>query len=142
MIDADNPGRKLLPGMTATVAFEIGHYPDVIRVPNSALRFTPPEAAPASTGAAPAPGGGGGARGAGRPDRGERASQGRVWVNGPAGPSAVPVTTGATDGTWTQVVKGDLKEGQEVIVGLIQNGSGGMTNPFAPPRFGPPGGRR
>jgi HlyD family secretion protein len=147
MIDADNPDRKLLPGMTATVTFEIGHYPDVVRVPNSALRFTPPSEAAVAAGPAAgtgAGGGGGGGRGGGRPDRGERgerSSQGRVWINGPSGPAAVPITTGATDGAWTQVVQGDLKEGQEVIVGLIQNGSGGgMTNPFAPPRFGPPGG--
>jgi HlyD family secretion protein len=150
MIEADNPDRKLLPGMTATVTFEIGHYPDIVRVPNSALRFTPPTETASVPGAAsasaPAAGGGGGRGGGGRPDRGERGSQGRVWVSGPAGPTAVPITTGVTDGTWTQVVKGDLKEGQEVIVGLIQNGAGGMTNPFAPPRFGPPagggGGRR
>lgn len=144
MIDADNPDRKLLPGMTATVTFEIAHHSDVVRVPNSALRFTPPDAPPSSAAPASAGGDAGGSRRGGRPDRGERGdrpSPGRVWVNGPSGPVPVQITPGATDGTWTQVVKGDLKEGQEVIVGLIQNGSGGgLTNPFAPPRFGPPGG--
>ncbi len=137
MIEADNPGGKLLPGMTANVAFEIGHYKDVVKIPNAALRFTPPSAEPAAAG-------GTGQRervGGGRPGR-ERGSRGRVWIAGPAGPEAVQVTGGVTDGTYTELVKGDLKEGQEVIVGVIQGDSDAMKNPFAPPRFRPPRGRR
>ena len=42
IINADNPDFKLLPGMTANVSFEISQYNDVVKIPNAALRFTPP----------------------------------------------------------------------------------------------------
>lgn len=40
--EADNPGEKLLPGMTANAEIILERRPNVLRVPNSALRFTPP----------------------------------------------------------------------------------------------------
>jgi HlyD family secretion protein len=58
---------------------------------------------------------------------------GRVWVVGVNGsPAVVSLTLGLTDGSMTEVVQGDLKEGQEVIVGLM-GASGG------PARQTPPG---
>ena len=43
---------------------------------------------------------------------------GRVWVLGAEGkPKAVNVVLGISDGSSTEVVSGELKEGQEVIVG-------------------------
>ncbi|MGD2167229.1 MAG: efflux RND transporter periplasmic adaptor subunit [Gammaproteobacteria bacterium] len=42
IIDADNPRQQLLPGMTANVNIVLGEKDDVLRVSNSALRFTPP----------------------------------------------------------------------------------------------------
>ena len=39
---AENPQQKLLPGMTATVRIITGTRSDVLRVPNEAVRFTPP----------------------------------------------------------------------------------------------------
>lgn len=41
IVDVDNPGMKLRPGMTATVSVISGEARDALRVPNSALRFTP-----------------------------------------------------------------------------------------------------
>jgi HlyD family secretion protein len=41
IVDVDNPGMKLRPGMTATVSIITGEARNVLRVPNSALRFTP-----------------------------------------------------------------------------------------------------
>jgi len=69
--------------------------------------------------------------------------QSRVWVQGPAGLVAQMVTADATDGTWTRMAAGDLTEGQEVIVGMIYDGNDPTmtTNPFAPSRGGPGGGR-
>ncbi|MEJ2717015.1 MAG: efflux RND transporter periplasmic adaptor subunit [Deltaproteobacteria bacterium] len=44
---------------------------------------------------------------------------GRVWVKGEDGkPQAVDIIIGISDGSSTQVVSGDLKEGREVIVGI------------------------
>lgn len=39
VVEVPNPSGKLLPGMTATVAFETGEAKDAILVPNAALRF-------------------------------------------------------------------------------------------------------
>ena len=41
VIDVPNPDLKLKPGMTATVTLEIARRDDVIRIPNTALRFRP-----------------------------------------------------------------------------------------------------
>lgn len=41
IVNLDNPEKKLLPGMTATVSIIVGEAKNVLRVSNSALRFTP-----------------------------------------------------------------------------------------------------
>ena len=41
VVSASNPDLQLLPGMTATVSFDVDERIDVIRIPNSALRFYP-----------------------------------------------------------------------------------------------------
>jgi len=45
VIEADNPGQRLLPGMTANVTITTGQVEDALAVPNAALRFTPRGAA-------------------------------------------------------------------------------------------------
>src|SRR6185436_8014991 len=42
MIDVLNPDLKLMPGMTTNLAFVVAERTDVIKIPNAALRFTPP----------------------------------------------------------------------------------------------------
>ncbi len=41
VVEADNPGRQLLPGMTANAEIVIEQRDDVLRLPNTALRFRP-----------------------------------------------------------------------------------------------------
>ncbi len=41
IVAAPNPDLKLLPGMTASLSFQVDERKDVVRVPNSALRFYP-----------------------------------------------------------------------------------------------------
>jgi HlyD family secretion protein len=41
VVEADNPGRQLLPGMTANAEIVIEQRDNVLRVPNTALRFRP-----------------------------------------------------------------------------------------------------
>lgn len=41
VVAAANPDRKLLPGMTASISFEVEAKKDVLKIPNSALRFYP-----------------------------------------------------------------------------------------------------
>ncbi|MEZ5996828.1 MAG: efflux RND transporter periplasmic adaptor subunit [Hyphomonadaceae bacterium] len=67
VVEADNPGRQLLPGMTANAEIVLEQRDDVLRLPNTALRFRPADPAIAARGqalaadssAAPASGGGG-----------------------------------------------------------------------------------
>ena len=63
VIDVPNPGLKLKPGMTANVNIEIARREDVMRVPNTALRFRPTAEIFAALGQTPPPGGAGGAGG-------------------------------------------------------------------------------
>ncbi len=53
---------------------------------------------------------------------------GRVWVLGADGkPKPVAITLGLTDGSATEVLRGDLKEGQSVLVGT--GGAAGLNRP-------------
>src|SRR5207253_6692304 len=60
VVSAPNPDLKLLPGMTASISFQVGEAKDVLRVPNAALRFYPqreqvrPEDRPLLEGGGPA----------------------------------------------------------------------------------------
>lgn len=62
IVSAANPRGELLPGMTANVQVVMNRRDGVLRVPNAALRFQPPESANSSgpTAAQAAPGGSGG----------------------------------------------------------------------------------
>src|SRR5688500_744677 len=64
IVGVNNPGQRLMPGMTATVSVIVDRRDDVLRVPASALRFRP-EGYEDTAGAGRAGGGGGRAAGAG-----------------------------------------------------------------------------
>jgi HlyD family secretion protein len=213
VVAVDNPGGRLLPGMTANARMIVAEKPSVLKVPNSALRFRPPApegGAPAGGAAAPAarpagrgerPGGGAGrpsaeqirerlVRGLGlgpeqqakldpilaetrrqmlglqslpeqeRPPRAQKIREaararileiltpeqrarydelalggddprggtpGRVYVLDGDRFRQVPLTLGLSDGASTEVLRGDLNEGQEVVVGTI--GPAGTSRP-------------
>jgi HlyD family secretion protein len=47
-------------------------------------------------------------------------TKGAVWVRGPGGsPAPMELRLGITDGSTTELVSGDLKEGTEVLVGVV-----------------------
>jgi HlyD family secretion protein len=199
VISVANPGEKLLPGMTANVKLVYDHKPNVLKVPNAALRFRPPGSENPSAAAPAAAGGGslGAAFGAGRPSpqemrerlvkglglteeqqrkldpimqdmreqmamlqqvpeverrartqrilgemrnrireiltptqqltfdatasarsRSTAGTSGRVFILGEDGkPKPVSLTLGISDGTATEILRGELREGQEVVVG-------------------------
>jgi len=121
VVSAPNPELKLLPGMTANVRIVTDQKDGVLKIPNASLRFRPPGA---DTGP-PAPGAGAAPRAASSPS-GKPASSaarvglpGEVWVLAADGsPRAVSVQVGISDGFFTEVISGDLKDNQPVIVGI------------------------
>lgn len=129
VIDVDNTDLRLRPGMTANVTVVYAERQNALAVSNAALRFRPPPSLASGDGSAQAgPGGEGrrhprGAGSAGPPDaRPERRS---LWVMRGGVPRSLSVHTGLTDGTVTEVVDGDVAEGDEAIVDA--------TGPDSPP---------
>ena len=112
VLAVDNADGKLRPGMTGSATVITGRRDGALLIPNAALRFSPPAEAS-----------GGGFR-LGPPRRAEpkRATGGAVWVLQAGEPVRVPVTTGATDGEWTEVLAG-LAAGDAVLTGTRQAGS-------------------
>lgn len=221
VVEADNPGERLLPGMTANADVILEQRRNVLRVPSAALRFTPPGAQPQARrqggggglpGMAASQGGGdwrrrmnegagrtgmlervseqlqldaeqrrqvqpileralSGARrpaGGGQNGRGQRGQamaqalntafdeiepllradqkarlvslratmagggeRGVVWVLRDGAPVAVPVRIGASDGAFTEILSGELREGDQVITG-----GGPRPDPAAQARSG------
>jgi HlyD family secretion protein len=124
VIDVDNGQRLLKPGMTANVTFTPAEKNDVLRVPNAALRFKPDTAGlplssaswpVASSSAQPA----GAPPAAGPGGRLPRTDRRTVWILRDSAPVAVPVQIGLTDGSLTEIVSGDLQDGDLAITEAI-----------------------
>ena len=131
VLSVANPEMLLRPGMTATAEIVTAERRNVILVPNAALRWSPERDAAANKGSGGAasvlvPRGGrrgrGGA-GGGREVTIGRGSRQTVYVLGADGqPQAVQVVVGESNGSVTEVVSGDLREGQEVITSRLAPG--------------------
>ncbi len=123
VISAENPELRLFPGMTANVKIFVDERPAAVKVPNSALRFRLADEEVSTN-----PGEGGNP---GRKEKAQQvsegretgpASKGRVWVVGREGkPIPLDVMTGISDGSFTEVVGGEVSAGQEVIIGINQD---------------------
>ncbi|HET6851324.1 MAG TPA: efflux RND transporter periplasmic adaptor subunit [Pyrinomonadaceae bacterium] len=152
VIDVNNPEQKLKPGMTANLTITIDERNNVLKVPNSALRFTPQDRQ--RTGASGQGQGQGQGQGR-RRQQGDNADGGEnrfapasapvlpgqirvVWVLGQDGkPERRRITVGLSDGASTEVVEGDLREGDMVITGQTVSGSSTTANTQSrPPGFG------
>jgi len=142
VVSVDNEDLRLKPGMTANVSIVVAQRDDVLKVPNAALRFTPPAAGQADRAM---PNGklakekaveqtAGAGRGIGTPSR-------TVWKQGSSGElEPIRVQTGISDGLETEIVSQELSEGALVVVGIDRpkdDRSGGGL----PPGFGS-GGQR
>ena len=144
VIGVDNDDLRLKPGMTANVSIVVERRDDVLRIPNAALRFKPTLARPERVTAPPVPAAERLqadkpplAPGASRPGR-EPKPRPTVWVPREGSePTPVEVKTGVTDGNFTELIDGPLKEGMEVIVGVeTSKGSQGGSGGTLPPGFG------
>jgi HlyD family secretion protein len=106
VLSARNADLALLPGMTAMIQVVVDEVEDVLKVPNAAVRFSPPKSAaarPVANAAAAASASG---------------SPAVVWVLGAdARPRAVRVTLGRSNESATELIDGPLRAGQPVIVG-------------------------
>jgi len=125
LLAVENRDLLLRPGMTATAEITVESFEDVVLIPNAALRFKPPAA-------------GSGKRGGGglldmlipAPPAEERTAvlidkpdEARVWVLRDGLPTPVAVKTGATNGTLTRLVEGDIQPGTPLLVDTVRKGS-------------------
>jgi len=148
IVSAPNVQLKLKPGMTATLTVEVTRRDDVLRIPSAALRFKPSKSVLAALGDAPSDGGGSGTgvrpvatTGAGAPAPG----RGTVWIYEDARLRPVEVSVGATDGTFTELVSGDVREGTKLATRVTMPGAtSGSSVPSSTgnPLMGPQGPRR
>jgi HlyD family secretion protein len=133
IVKVENPELKLRPGMTATVSIIVGEAKDALRVPNSAIRYTPDQevmqqvfaeikqkresqgkqtsqmrANPLDVG--------GQRMGLGL-NQNRRKDTASVWIQDENGKLKIMfIRTGVTDNVYTEVKSSNLEEGQEVII--------------------------
>ena len=128
-VNVANPELVLLPGMTAYVNIAVQKREKVLLVPNAALRFKPADAADkkpengqktASTAAPGTPPAGAPGEKKGKKRDGQ---SGTVYVLEGDEIKPVSVQLGITDNRNTEVVGGELKEGDRIVLG--ENGSSG-----------------
>ncbi len=148
IIDAQNPEKLLMPGMTASVSFFVTEKKDILVIPNLALEFMPdpqlmesyarshPEVTIARLGHPP--------------ESSNVESKYRlVWVIKDDSIYPVQVLVGETDEINYEVISG-IDQGTEVITGIVnaqmsgnndnaQGGNDVEKSPFMP---GPPGGKK
>jgi HlyD family secretion protein len=150
VVSVSNEDGKLLPGMTASVKLVTASADDVLTVPSTALRFTPPEGAKtnapvrpvrdsaaasrAVAGGAPTGGfqGGGFPGGPGgnnaprrpRPAGSQPGSMATLWTVDAEGVlTPHRVRLGISDGQKTQITSRDLQQDASIVIGATQPGS-------------------
>lgn len=121
VLAVDNSDLSLRPGMTATAVITVHQLQDAILLPNAALRFSPPATSTSQHRGRgifgsifPRP------RSASRRSNEEKNAGQKVWIPGGEAAKAVKVTTGASDGKFTQLKAGDLKPGAAVIIDTVE----------------------
>ena len=126
VIRAPNRSRKLLPGMTANISFQVDAHTNVLCVPNAALRFFPdtqfvrPQDRPLLDGIEYSSD----AADDYVPTADERVDASRnrnrrhLWIVDGDMLSAVSVETGLSNNQFTEIVAGDLDFGSQVVTGV------------------------
>jgi HlyD family secretion protein len=116
VVRVDNPDLRLKPGMTANVSIILDEKKGVLRVSNAALRFRPAETSKETA-----------------PQKGSADQKGpAVWVLENGKPKRTKVTSGISDGNYTEILSGDLKEGDAVIVesiGIVKKSDTPISSP-------------
>ncbi|MEQ1879397.1 MAG: efflux RND transporter periplasmic adaptor subunit [Burkholderiales bacterium] len=99
VVEVANPEELLLPGMTAYLTIETTARSGVLMLPNAALRFKP-EDAQAKRGE----------------DKSRKRSGPQVWTVRGEKLAPVEIKTGISDGRHTEILSGELSEGDKVVV--------------------------
>ncbi|MBN2588818.1 MAG: efflux RND transporter periplasmic adaptor subunit [Sedimentisphaerales bacterium] len=126
VLKVDNSDLSLRPGMTATAEITVSKVEDAILIPNNALRFTPPE--PEQQ------------QGQGRPrsllgaimprppmtetkrtEETDNKIEKEVWTLVDNELSPINIITGESDGIMTEVIKGDIKPGTELVTNTLMS---------------------
>ena len=114
IISVENPEQKLFPGMTADVSVLVSERKGVLIIPNTALRYSPPDGAVYD----------------GTPPKKLERSQRLVYSTSADGAKLKPIIikTGITDGSDTEVTEG-LKASDAVVTStsttVVKGGFGG-----------------
>jgi HlyD family secretion protein len=108
VMDVPNPDLVLLPGMTANIRIPVQVRENVLRVSNSALRYDPSEA---KGGPAPPP-----IKAPAGPQKAGPQAQAVYVLNAAGKPEPRKIQVGLSDGLYTEVVSGDLREGESVVL--------------------------
>ena len=117
-VSLQNPDEILLPGMTAYVNIAVDKRDDVLMVPNAALRFKPADSEGGSTEKTKDKSGSGDKKRNGEGKGKKRdTSSGTVYVIDGKQLKPVVVQLGITDNRNTEVLGGELKAGDKVVVG-------------------------
>lgn len=127
VVAAANPELKLLPGMTAQLSFQVDERDDAIRIPNAALRFYPPNKSLVREQDRKLLDGAEDEEDkdlddahlteAERAELLDKRSRRHVWVQDGEFLRAAPVKIGLSNWKYTELVEGDLKIGDELIIG-------------------------
>jgi HlyD family secretion protein len=99
----DNDDETLLPGMTANINFVVNKNNDVLRVPNAALRYKPKDIESSSEGS----------------KQTKSTNQSVVYLLSGNQPTPVNVIAGITDGNFTEIINGEIKTGDKVIISEV-----------------------
>jgi HlyD family secretion protein len=117
---------RLKPGMTADVIIALTTHKHALAIPAAALLFKPASA-----------GSGGGARGSVTAQTGSSTvagapgSRATVWVLRDGKPASERIVIGISDGRNYEVLRGQLKPGDQLIVGQLLTQQYTGTNPIA-----------
>lgn len=117
VVSVDNADLALKPGMTASLSVVTAQREDVLKIPQAALRFSPPSQR--KNGTSPES-----EMNDSRPQARTKSDKKpgeppQVWMQSPGHElTAVPVQTGISDETFAELVTGNLKEGDVVVTGV------------------------
>ncbi len=123
VLKVDNASLALRPGMTATALLTVDKRENALLIPNAALRFTPPQTQQKGKS-------GGGSllfsilphppqsESTPREDANAKNKDQQVWTLRDAQLTAIPITKGLTDGKMTEVTKGALEPGMELVTSM------------------------